>query len=239
MEDLIASVKDIKFDIETFIEQQIGIQPLPFPGMDKSGSGVCDFYFQGTCTRGHLCPFRHTIGEKAVVCKHWLRGLCKKGDECEFLHEYDMSKMPECYFFSRFGTCNNKECPFLHIDPLSRRKDCPCPRFDLPLYDSVKGQANQVICHACGEPGHKLTFCPMVLQYREKQMAGGMNTEQIPRRPLELVTCFKCRQRGHYANRCPFPAVEPNPAFRPRMMMPPPMQPTAPQQNIHTIPTIG
>merc|ERR550534_17650 len=43
------------------------------------------------------CPFRHVRGDKTIVCKHWLRGLCKKGDGCEFLHEYDMSKMPECY----------------------------------------------------------------------------------------------------------------------------------------------
>lgn len=50
-----------------------------------------------------MCPFRHTKGEKTVVCKHWLRGLCKKGDQCEFLHEYDMTKMPECYFYSKFG----------------------------------------------------------------------------------------------------------------------------------------
>ena len=35
MEDLVASVKDIKFDIETYIEHQVGIQPLPFLGMDS------------------------------------------------------------------------------------------------------------------------------------------------------------------------------------------------------------
>lgn len=52
---------------------------------------------------GGMCPFRHISGEKTVVCKHWLRGLCKKGDQCEFLHEYDMTKMPECYFYSKFG----------------------------------------------------------------------------------------------------------------------------------------
>ena len=40
---------------------------------------------------------------QTIVCKHWLRGLCKKGDQCEFLHEYDMSKMPECYFYTRFS----------------------------------------------------------------------------------------------------------------------------------------
>ncbi|TFK05891.1 group 10 secretory phospholipase A2-like [Platysternon megacephalum] len=72
-----------------------------------------------------MCPFRHISGEKTVVCKHWLRGLCKRGDLCEFLHEYDMTKMPECYFYSKFGECSNRECPFLHIDPASRIKDCP------------------------------------------------------------------------------------------------------------------
>ncbi|KAG9462667.1 hypothetical protein GDO78_013622 [Eleutherodactylus coqui] len=72
-----------------------------------------------------MCPFRHISGEKTVVCKHWLRGLCKKGDQCEFLHEYDMTKMPECYFYSKFGECSNKESPFLHIDPESKIKDCP------------------------------------------------------------------------------------------------------------------
>lgn len=65
-----------------------------------------------------------------------------------------MTKMPECYFYSRFSklclpcfsfesldlqynvfkstfifalsdACHNKECPFLHIDPESKIKDCP------------------------------------------------------------------------------------------------------------------
>lgn len=49
--------------------------------------------------RGAHCPFRHVRGERTIVCKHWLRHLCKKGDDCEFLHEYDMAKMPICYFF--------------------------------------------------------------------------------------------------------------------------------------------
>lgn len=63
-----------------------------------------------------------------------MRGLCKKGDDCEFLHEFDMTKMPECYFFSKYGKllnwfisgeCMNKECPFLHIDPATKVQDCP------------------------------------------------------------------------------------------------------------------
>ena len=69
----------------------------------ESGAAVCEFFLKNNCIRGNYCPFRHTKGEKTIVCKHWLRGLCKKGDQCEFLHEYDMSKMPECYFYTKFG----------------------------------------------------------------------------------------------------------------------------------------
>ncbi|XP_075626875.1 putative cleavage and polyadenylation specificity factor subunit 4-like protein [Balearica regulorum gibbericeps] len=74
---------------------------------------------------GVRCPFRHVAGEKTVVCKHWLRGLCKKGDGCDFLHEYDATKMPECYFYSKFGECSNKDCPFLHIDATTSTVGCP------------------------------------------------------------------------------------------------------------------
>ena len=73
------------------------------PCFTESGAAVCEYFMRNMCNRGPVCPFRHTKGEKTVVCKHWLRGLCKKGDQCEFLHEYDMTKMPECYFYSKFG----------------------------------------------------------------------------------------------------------------------------------------
>ncbi len=35
MEVVVASVDDIKFDIELQLEQQYGAAPLPFPGMDS------------------------------------------------------------------------------------------------------------------------------------------------------------------------------------------------------------
>ena len=103
MELIIANVDNVRFDIEDQIEKQIGCQPLPFSGMDKSTLSVCSFFKKGQCRKEAACPFRHVHSDRKVVCKHWLRGLCKKGDQCEFLHEYDMSKMPECYFYSRFS----------------------------------------------------------------------------------------------------------------------------------------
>lgn len=86
---------------------------------------LCELFLMGTCVRGAHCPFRHVRGERIIVCKHWLRQLCKKGDDCEFLHEYDMSKMPICYFFQKFGECNNKECQYMHVAADSMKtRDC-------------------------------------------------------------------------------------------------------------------
>ena len=69
----------------------------------ESQSSLCEFYRRGSCVRGGNCPYRHSKPGASIVCKHWIRHLCKKGDDCEYLHEYDMSKMPECHFFTKFG----------------------------------------------------------------------------------------------------------------------------------------
>uniref|UniRef100_A0A2K5MZB4 Cleavage and polyadenylation specificity factor subunit 4 n=2 Tax=Cercopithecinae TaxID=9528 RepID=A0A2K5MZB4_CERAT len=222
MQEIIASVDHIKFDLEIAVEQQLGAQPLPFPGMDKSGAAVCEFFLKAACGKGGMCPFRHISGEKTVVCKHWLRGLCKKGDQCEFLHEYDMTKMPECYFYSKFGECSNKECPFLHIDPESKIKDCPwydrgfCKHGPLCRHRHTR----RVIC-----VNYLVGFCPEgpsckfirsalyplpqlpAQTQRTPQVIGVMQSQNSSAgnrgpRPLEQVTCYKCGEKGHYANRC-------------------------------------
>lgn len=55
------------------------------------------------CYRDVLCPLRHLRFEKSFVCRHWLRGMCRKGDDCESYHEYDEKKMPQCYFYQKYG----------------------------------------------------------------------------------------------------------------------------------------
>ncbi|XP_062072219.1 putative cleavage and polyadenylation specificity factor subunit 4-like protein [Lepus europaeus] len=125
MQEVIAGLERFTFTFEHDVETQKGTGLLPFQGMDKSSSAVCNFYPKGPCAKETLCPFRHEHGEKTVVCKHWLRGLCKKGDHCRFLHRYDATRMPECYFYSTFGDCNNKECSFLHVKSAVKPRDCP------------------------------------------------------------------------------------------------------------------
>ncbi|KAM6377255.1 putative cleavage and polyadenylation specificity factor subunit 4-like protein [Pluvialis apricaria] len=157
MQELVAGVEKIRFDLEADVEQQRGARPLPFLAMDKPGAAVCEFFHRGLCTKGMRCPFRHASREKTVVCKHWLRGLCKKGDGCDFLHEYDVTKMPECYFYSKFGECSNKDCPFLHIDATASTMGCPwydrgfCRRGPLCKYKHTR----RVMC-----TNYLVGFCP-------------------------------------------------------------------------------
>ncbi|XP_043383546.1 putative cleavage and polyadenylation specificity factor subunit 4-like protein isoform X3 [Chelonia mydas] len=210
MQELIAGVEKLMFNLERDVEHQRGALLLPFPGMDKSGASVCEFFLRGLCAKGLMCPFRHIRGEKTVVCKHWLRGLCKRGDQCEFLHEYDMTKMPECYFYSKFGECSNRECPFLHLDPASRIKDCPCPKGDLMLCNSDVSQGLPPPSQAADSKSVHEQQAPQVLLLShqpgaraaqcQREEAGGYPYGML--RPLGQVTCFKCGDKGHYANKC-------------------------------------
>jgi cleavage and polyadenylation specificity factor subunit 4 len=102
--------------IEPFVKLDLGIR------LDHDSQLCPDFVSTGSCPKGALCPLRHVqpsplnfqppppIPQNAhgrTVCKHWLRGLCKKGTTCEFMHEYHLRKMPECWFFAKYGFCSN------------------------------------------------------------------------------------------------------------------------------------
>ncbi|XP_011912496.1 PREDICTED: cleavage and polyadenylation specificity factor subunit 4 isoform X3 [Cercocebus atys] len=167
MQEIIASVDHIKFDLEIAVEQQLGAQPLPFPGMDKSGAAVCEFFLKAACGKGGMCPFRHISGEKTVVCKHWLRGLCKKGDQCEFLHEYDMTKMPECYFYSKFALRHEEpirvELPGLH-GCFSVQPHCTGSWGSETLFPGSQGSSGECSNKECPflhiDPESKIKDCP-------------------------------------------------------------------------------
>uniref|UniRef100_A0A8B9IZS1 Cleavage and polyadenylation specificity factor subunit 4 n=1 Tax=Amazona collaria TaxID=241587 RepID=A0A8B9IZS1_9PSIT len=123
MQELVADVEKIRFDLEADGEQQRGAQPLPFLGMEsKCGTGGC-MGWPGVC-----CPFQPTGGARTLAGKLWLRGLCTQGDGCGFLHKCYQSRMPECRFCSMFHRCecSNKGCLFLHVDATT----VCCPWYD-------------------------------------------------------------------------------------------------------------
>ncbi|XP_073843767.1 cleavage and polyadenylation specificity factor subunit 4 [Musca autumnalis] len=205
MDMILANVNHIYFKVERDLTEQVGAIPLPFFGMDKSVAPVCQFLNSKNgeeCTKGAMCPFRHIRGDRTIVCKHWLRGLCKKGDQCEFLHEFDMKKMPECYFYSRFNACHNKECPFLHIDPESKIKDCP-------WYD-------RGFCRHGPHCRHRHVRRVLCMNYLAGFCPNGWNCKHMhPRFELppsaeaskdqfqkKIPTCHFCGEFGHKASLC-------------------------------------
>ncbi|NWS74473.1 CPSF4 factor, partial [Crotophaga sulcirostris] len=161
MQELVAGVEKIRFDLKADVEQQRGAQPLPFLPTDKLGLAVCEFFHRGLCIKGEcwermgmgLAPSCKTLGTPGM------RGVPsllqdQAGDGCDFLHEYNVTKMPKCYFYSRFGECNNRDCPFLHVDATTSTMDCPwydrgfCKHGELLGCGIVSPQMEPLLCTA-------------------------------------------------------------------------------------------
>lgn len=124
---------------ELLLESRIKSEIQPPIKLDGDTQICKPFLTPSGCPLGPSCPKRHTnpsplnyvpvpianTPQGRTVCKHWLRGLCKKGQDCEYLHEYNLRKMPECYFFTKHGFCSSAdECMYLHITPRQRRPEC-------------------------------------------------------------------------------------------------------------------
>eukprot|EP00696_Hemimastix_kukwesjijk_P006771 gnl/Hemi2/18591_TR6148_c0_g1_i1.p1 gnl/Hemi2/18591_TR6148_c0_g1~~gnl/Hemi2/18591_TR6148_c0_g1_i1.p1 ORF type:complete len:282 (+),score=36.87 gnl/Hemi2/18591_TR6148_c0_g1_i1:129-848(+) len=171
---------------------------------------VCKFFPKGQCKRALACPFRHLTKEKVekgLVCKHWLRGLCKRGNECEFLHEYDLSKMPECYFFSKFGECSNPYCMFQHITPDIRSKECQWYLRGFCKH-GVTCRHKHVRKKVC--LNYMIGFCPDGLgcQFGHPKFELPREDDDLPAAKKQRMVCHRCNQEGHKIAQCPVQLAE-------------------------------
>ncbi|OWA53317.1 Cleavage and polyadenylation specificity factor subunit 4 [Hypsibius exemplaris] len=195
-QEIIAPVNQ-NFDIETALATHKGVKPTPFAGIDKSRAPVCEFFAEKKCSRGAFCPYRHVTSTNNVVCRHWLRGLCRRADTCDFLHEFDMTKMPECYFYSKFNACTNKDCRFLHLNPEQRIKECT---WYTRGFCRLGGQAcpmkhiKRTICQS-----YFVGFCPKGPACESAHP----RLDILPNRPRNSqIICSACGEMGHIAIRC-------------------------------------
>lgn len=98
----------------------------------------------------------------------------------------------------------------------------PFFRFELPgPVEDKTGQKKIIItCHFCGEVGHKINHCQKLPADQREAHQNELGKNFVPYtqnqyrmhmpdgkpkvyKSLEEVTCFKCGETGHFANKCP------------------------------------
>ncbi|CAI2176991.1 16900_t:CDS:2 [Funneliformis geosporum] len=212
------------FDFEKFIKNELGLGKKT--DIARRPKVICQDYLKGACTRDTTCKYQHKI-RKIIVCKHWLRGLCMKGDErCDYLHEYNLSRMPKCVYYTLHGVCNSPNCIYSHNDI-----DCEkCSWYDRGFCKNgptcFRKHVKQIACQLylagfcprgsnCpnGHPkaasirGHHDLFLPNKEKYRmmncvKDNMSKVFRAQNRTSYLRKDIFCFNCGEKGHFARNC-------------------------------------
>ena len=144
---------------------------------------VCPYYERGFCKLAGDCLF-YNDATNQNLCRDYLLGFCPLGPKCD---KYHMKGMLSPEDLNTMVIANMPE----------KYKWPPGPP---PNMNNMRGMMNQqkITCHKCGVEGHKSTYCQEE-KLRDSDMARLMANNQ----QFNVVTCFSCFQKGHYANVCP------------------------------------
>ena len=140
----------------------------------------CWFFTKlGECTNPE-CQYLH-IDPNAKVreCAWYARGFCKHGSDCRNKH----TRTAVCPSYLTGFCPKGENCSFGH------------PKYELPVANNLSNEPQQ-------QPSEiqKQYQQQAQQQKQQKQQHGERNNNG--QRSLQEVTCFKCGDKGHYANQC-------------------------------------
>ncbi|GAA99207.1 uncharacterized protein L969DRAFT_86418 [Mixia osmundae IAM 14324] len=194
-------------------------RPMPAEGRGALSKTICKHWLKGLCKKGPGCEFLHELNmRKMPECWFFTQfRFCASGDDCMYLHLVEAERLKDCEAYTR-GFCHlGPSCPDKH----SRKTACPsylngfcplgahCSLVHPPwLRDQVQARVNYK------EP--KDAYRNRDRDWPEEvggkggdwapayRADGGptIRNQNQPRRALNEVTCYKCGEKGHFANNC-------------------------------------
>lgn len=146
---------------------------------------------------------------------NYIAGFCSDGPQCKFMHpQFDLpatpdvntkdNKKPPIIICHHCGEIGHKISYCLKMSPEAREAAQKQEEAKMKSLGYIKPGGPESNLIDVSENNQNMQNQPQQHHhYQNHNQNNNMAHPRLPPKPLEEVTCFKCGNKGHYANRCP------------------------------------